>query len=64
MDEEKSSCKCKCDLNDVPAIGGIIACELAVVITVVIILSIFILWDLDKLSEQPSNDLEQSIEEN
>lgn len=58
MDEEKSACKCKCDLNDTSVIGSIIAYELAVVI----ILMIFILWDLDELSEQPSNDLQQTTE--
>lgn len=60
MDEEKSSCKCKRDFNNVPVIGSIIVYELAVVI----IMLIFILWDLDKLSEPQSNDLEQSTEEN
>lgn len=60
MDKEKSSCKCKCDSTDTPVIGSIIVYELAAVI----ILLIFILWDLDKLIEQPSNDLEQLTEEN
>lgn len=58
MDEEKSACKCKCDLNNTPFIGSIIAYELAVVIVIMI----FILWDLDELSEQPSNDLQQTTE--
>jgi len=60
MDEEKSACKCKCDSKDAPVTGNIIVYELAVII----ILLIFILLDLDKLSEQPTNDLEQSREEN
>ena len=59
MDEnEKSSCKCNRESNNIQLIGGIIVYELAVIA----ILLVFVLLDLDKTCEQPSNAIEQSTE--
>jgi hypothetical protein len=59
MDEnEKSSCKCNQESNNIQFIGGIIVYELAVII----FLLVFVLWDIDKPYEQPSNAIEQTTE--